>query len=123
MRVWHHGSCLSFPTLASEQNNSDEVGIYDVGNVVLVSQYVIYSLKNRMWRRADRDVLFVTGSPASLLQCAARVYSASGGTGGIINNANKAIKTNMIFLKVGLEAERNFSISKRAKSCELLLHV
>lgn len=52
------------------------------------------------------------GSTASLPQRAAWVYSASGGIGGVINNINKAIRTNMIFLKGRLDAgRRNLSVA------------
>ena len=65
------------------------------------------------------------GSTASLRQRAAWVCSASGGTGLIINNVNKAIKTNVIFPKVRPDAERrHLSVTERAGEswCEKSLY-
>ncbi|TNN75423.1 hypothetical protein EYF80_014235 [Liparis tanakae] len=58
------------------------------------------------------------GSSASLPQRAAWVCSASEGTGAIINNINKAVKTNTIPLKVRLDADgRNISVTKILLVC------
>lgn len=64
-----------------------------------------------------RCCLSQLGSTASLLQRPAWVCSASGGPGGIINNVNKAVKTNMISPKGRLDVERrNLSVTKRARA-------
>lgn len=68
------------------------------------------------------DVLFATiRSNASSLQYAARVESATGGTESIINNLIKGIKTNIIFLRVRLDAE--IRQQRRNKSIQELLTV